>query len=53
MGEKPITVAEMACLGGLARAKAHNRAEIQSQAECAATLGVSVRTIVASARRIG
>jgi hypothetical protein len=73
MGKKPMTVAEMACMGGIARAKARTKAEIRawgkqggrpmsldrkalarleallhqgkSQAECAKTLGVSVRTI--------
>jgi hypothetical protein len=73
MSEKPMTVAEMARMGGLARAKAHSRTEIRrwgkrggrpvlldrkalarlqnlvsagkSQAECAAILGVSVRTV--------
>jgi hypothetical protein len=68
-----MTVAEMARMGGLARAKAHSKAEIRawgkqggrppvldprgvsrlkkmlaegkSQAECATTFGVSVRTI--------
>ena len=68
-----MTVSEMARMGGLARAKAHSKAEIRawgrqggrpgkldrnaraqlrkllgrgkSQAECAALLGVSVRTI--------
>jgi hypothetical protein len=68
-----MTVAEMARMGGLARAKAHSKAELRewgkqggrpttlgrkactrlrrllaggkSQAECASTLGVSVRTI--------
>jgi len=29
MSEKPMTVAEMARLGGIARAKAHSRAEIR------------------------
>jgi hypothetical protein len=73
MTEKPMTVAEMACMGGMARAKAHSKAEVRawgrkggrpgkldrraharlrkllasgkSQAECAAMLGVSVRTV--------
>ena len=73
MSEKPMTVTEMARMGGLARTTAHTKAEIRawgrqggrpgkldrkarprlqkllasanSQAECAATLGVSVRTI--------
>ena len=73
MSEKPMTVAEMARMGGLARAKAHSKAELRawgrqggrpgkldrkalarlrkllasgkSQTECAAILGVSVRTI--------
>jgi hypothetical protein len=30
MGEKPMTVAEMARMGGLARAKAHSRAQIRA-----------------------
>jgi hypothetical protein len=73
MSEKPMTVVEMARMGGLARAKAHSKAQIRAwgkqggrpakldrkrfarlkqllaagktQAECAAELGVSVRTI--------
>jgi len=73
MSEKPMTVTEMARMGGLARAKAHSKAEIRtwgkrggrprkldrkaparlrkllasgrSQAECAAILGASVRSI--------
>jgi hypothetical protein len=73
MSEKPMTVAEMARMGGLARAKAHSKAQIRAwgkqggrpqvlnrkvqtrlvkmlregktQAECAAVLRVSVRTI--------
>jgi hypothetical protein len=73
MSEKPMTVAEMARMGGLARAKAHSKAQLRkwgkeggrpasldgkalarlrgllragkSQAACATTLGVSVRTI--------
>jgi hypothetical protein len=73
MVEKPMTVTEMARMGGLARAKAYSKAQIRawgkqggrpgaldgraiarlknllaggkSQAECAAELGVSVRTI--------
>jgi len=73
MREKPTTVVEMARMGGIARAKAHSRAEIRAwgkrggrpgkldrkalarlrkllasgtnQAECAAMLGVSVRTV--------
>jgi len=73
MSEKPMTVTEMARMGGIARAKTHSKAEIQtwgkrggrpgkldskalarlrrllaigkSQAECAAILGVSIRTI--------
>jgi DNA invertase Pin-like site-specific DNA recombinase len=73
MGKKPMTVAEMARMGGLARAKAHSKAQLRkwgkeggrpvsldrkamarletflhrgkSQAECAKTFGVSVRTI--------
>ena len=73
MSEKPMTVVEMARMGGLARAKAHSKAEIRawgrqggrprkldrkglarlrkllasgkSQAECAAVLGVSLRTV--------
>ena len=73
MSEKPMTVREMARMGGIARAKAHSKAKLRkwgrqggrpakldgkglgtlkrllatgrSQAECAATLGVSVRTI--------
>lgn len=73
MTEKPMTVAEMARMGGRARAKAHSKDQIQqwgrqggrpakldrkalerlrlllargkSQAECAESLGVSVRTI--------
>jgi len=73
MSEKPMTVTEMACMGGIARAKTHTKAEIRawgrkggrpgkldrkararlrkmlasgkSQKECAAMLGVSVRTI--------
>jgi len=73
MSQKPMTVTEMARLGGFARAKAHSKSEIRtwgkrggrpgkldrkararlrkllasgkSQAECAAILGVSVRTI--------
>ena len=68
-----MTVTEMACMGGIARAKTHTKAEIRawgrkggrpgkldrkararlrkmlasgkSQKECAAMLGVSVRTI--------
>ena len=72
MSEKPMTVVEMARMGGIARAKAHSKAELQawgrqggragkldrkavarllkllasgkSQAACASTLGVSVRT---------
>ncbi len=75
-----MTVAEMAHMGGLARAKAHSRAEIRrwgkrggrpvlldrkelarlqellsagkSQAECAAILGVSVRTVGRAVARI-
>ena len=71
--KKLMTVAEMARMGGIARAKTHTKAEIRawgkrggrpgkldreartrlrkllasgkSQAECAAVLGVSVRTI--------
>ena len=73
MSEKPMTVVEIASMGGIARAKAHSKAKIRtwgkrggrpgkpdriagarlrkllasgkSQAECAAILGVSVRTI--------
>ena len=73
MSEKPMTVTEMASMGGIARAKAHTRPEIgawgrqggrpgkldrkalarlrkllatgKSQAECAAVLGVSLRTV--------
>ena len=73
MSEKPMTVTEMARMGGIARAKAHTKPEIQawgrqggrpgkldrkalarlrkllatgkSQAECAAVLGVSLRTV--------
>jgi len=30
MGEKPMTVTEMACMGGLARAKAHSKAQIMA-----------------------
>jgi len=73
MSEEPMTVSEMARMGGLARAKAHGKAKIRawgkqggrpakldakaltrlrdllsagkSQAECAAALGISVRTI--------
>jgi hypothetical protein len=69
----PMTFAEMARMGGIARAKAHSKAELRawgrqggrppkmdqkaserprkllaggkSQAECAAMLGVSVRTV--------
>jgi hypothetical protein len=29
MGKKPMTVAEMARMGGLARAKAHNKAQLR------------------------
>jgi len=73
MGRKPMTVAEMASLGGRARARKYTKAELRnfakragrptkldgrarrnlrqllaagrSQAECAAELGVSVRTV--------
>ena len=73
MGEKPMTVTEMARMGGLARAQAYSKAQIRAwgkqggrpqvlnrkaqtrlvkmlregktQAECAAVLRVSVRTI--------
>jgi len=70
MSEKPMTVTEMARMGGIARAKVHSKAELRkwggrpgkldreararlrkllasgkSQAECAAMLGVSVRTV--------
>jgi hypothetical protein len=73
MTEKPMTVAEMARIGGLGRAKAYSKAQLRawgkqggrpakldrkalarlkqllaagkSQAECAADLGVSVRSI--------
>ena len=82
MGEKPMTVTELARMGGRARAERHSKAEIRrwgkqggrpakldhkalarlerllaagkSQAECAASLGVSVRSIgraVAGLRR--
>jgi hypothetical protein len=30
MGKKPMTVAEMASMGGIARAKAHSNAELQA-----------------------
>jgi DNA invertase Pin-like site-specific DNA recombinase len=80
MGKKPMTVAEMASMGGLARAKAYSKAQLRawgkhggrpasfdgqaiarlrrllragkSQAECAAELGVSVRTIGRTVARI-
>jgi hypothetical protein len=73
MGEKPMTVAEMASMGGRARAAKYTREQLRefakdagrpvkldgrarrrlrhllaagrSQAECAAELGVSTRTI--------
>jgi len=73
MSDKPMTVVEMARMGGIARAKAHSGAEIRawgrqggrpgkldrkaiarlrkllasgkSQGECAALLGVSVRSV--------
>jgi hypothetical protein len=73
MGKRPMTVTEMARMGGLARAKAYSKAQLRvwakqggrpasldgkalaqlsallkadkSQAECAAILGVSVRTV--------
>jgi hypothetical protein len=73
MSEKPMTVTEMARMGGIARAKAHSKADIRkwgmmggrpgkldrkararlrkllasgkSQAECAAVLAVSLRTV--------
>jgi len=73
MSEKPMTVAEMARMGGIARAKAHSKADLRawgkkggrphkldkkarmrlerllaggkSHAECAKSLGVSLRTI--------
>jgi DNA invertase Pin-like site-specific DNA recombinase len=73
MTEKPMTVAEMARMGGLARAKAYSKAHLRkwgkeggrpasldrkalarletllsrgkSQAECAKTFAVSIRTI--------
>jgi len=73
MSEEPMTVSEMARMGGVARAKAHSKVELRkwgkrggrpakldrkglatlkrllatgtTQAECAAILGVSVRTI--------
>jgi hypothetical protein len=84
MSEKPMTATEMARMGGIARAKAHSKAEIRAwgrqggrpgkldrkalaglrkllgsgkrQAECAAVLGVSVRTVgrlVARMKRSG
>ena len=80
MSEKPMTVAEMARMGGIARAKAHSKAELRgwgkrggrpgkldrkalarlrrllasgkSQAECAAVLGVSLRTVGRHVARI-
>jgi hypothetical protein len=82
MGKKPMTVVEMASMGGIARAKVYSKAQLRtwgkrggrptsldgkaiarlrrllsagkSQAECATTLGVSVRTVgrvVARAKR--
>ena len=81
MSEKPMTVTAMARMGGLARAKAHSKAELRAwgrqggrpgkldrealvrlrkllasgkgQAECAAILGVSVRTIGRAVTRMG
>jgi hypothetical protein len=80
MGKKPMTVVEMARMGGLARAKANSKTQLRkwgmeggrpasfdgkaiarlrrllragrSQAECAAELGVSVRTIGRAVARI-
>jgi len=80
MSEKPMTVTEMARMGGIARAKAHSKAQLRkwgkeggrpvslnrkalarleallhrekSQAECAAELGVSIRTIGRAVARI-
>lgn len=80
MGKKPMTVVEMASMGGLARAKAYSKAQLRtwgrrggrpasfdgkaierlgkllragkSQAECAADLNVSRRTVSRAVARM-
>lgn len=52
MGEKPMTVVEMARMGGIARAKAHGKAQIQAWGKQGGRPGKLDRKALALLRRL-